>query len=118
MVVGTQPLADIGMDVPYGREVIIPAEKAARSRDLYKAISQKQIFQLPAQPGPQHVAPLGHVKDDLLQERNQFLEQRCKHLDEENKQLREALRTAMGSRNGSTRSSRPSRTSSSPTPSS
>jgi hypothetical protein len=89
LVAGTHVLEDIGMDVPHGREVIIPADKAARSKDLYRAIGQKRIFQLPSQPSPQHMAPAGHVHDDVLQERNRFLEHRCKQLEEEKQRLQE-----------------------------
>lgn len=95
LVVGTHVLEDIGMDVPHGREVIIPADKAVRSKDLYRAISQKCIYQLPAQPMPTYAAPVTIIRDDILQERNQFLEQRCKLLETENEQLRESLRTSM-----------------------
>jgi hypothetical protein len=95
LVSGTHVLEDIGMDVPHGREVVIPADKAARSKDLYRAISQKCVYQLPAQPGPQHVAPVTIIRDDVLQERNQFLELRCKQLEQENEQLRGSLRSAL-----------------------
>ncbi len=94
LVVGTHVLEDIGMDVPHGREVVIPADKAARSKDLYRALSQKRIFLLPAQP-VQHTPPPTIIRDDVLQERNQFLEQRNKQLEEENGQLREQLRMSM-----------------------
>lgn len=95
LVAGTHVLEDIGMDVPHGREVIIPAEKAARSRDLYRAIGQKCIFLLPPQPVPQHAAPHTFIRDDVLQERNQFLESHNKALEEENRSLREQLRAAL-----------------------
>ncbi len=95
LVTGTHVLEDIAMDVPHGREVVIPADKAARSRDLYKAIGQKCIFRLPDQPTATYVAPVTHVRDDVVQERNQFLEKRNRQLEEENAQLRESLRVAM-----------------------
>ena len=82
------------MDVPHGREVIIPADKAARSKDLWRAISQKCIFKMPNIPPPAR-GPLGHVGDSLLQERLVFLEQRCKQLEDENTTLRESLRSAL-----------------------
>jgi hypothetical protein len=94
LVAGTHVLEDIGMDVPHGVEVIIPAEKASRSKDLYKAIGQKCIFQLPSAPAPTHAAPGTHIREDILQERNQFLEQRNKQLEEEIKQLRADLGSA------------------------
>ena len=94
LVVGTHVLEDIAMDVPHGQEVVIPADKAARSKDLYRALSQKRIFQMPDRP-VQHTAPVTHIRDDVLQERNQALEQRNRQLETESAQLREALRVAM-----------------------
>ncbi len=87
MVVGNYVIHDIGVTVPHGREVTIPADKASKSKDLHKGLSQKSIFLLPSQPAPQHVAPVTHIRDDILQERNGFLEARCKQLEEENKRL-------------------------------
>ena len=41
-------IEDIGIDVPYGNVVSIPAEKALRSKDLYRLLSQRMLFQLHA----------------------------------------------------------------------
>jgi hypothetical protein len=98
LVTPTHVLEDICMDVPHGREVVIPADKANRSRDLYRAISQKCVFKLPDLPPPAHVAPVTYLRDDVLQERNHHLETRNKHLEEENAQLREALKEALSQR--------------------
>lgn len=98
LVAGTHLLEDIGMDVPHGKTVTIPAEKAGRSKDLWRAISQKLLFKVPGPNGaylPQtHVAPPHAVKDDVLQSRVQFLEIRTKQLEDENAQLRAALQAA------------------------
>lgn len=48
LVHGTHVIEDIGMDVPYGVTVTIPAEKAARSKDLHRAISSRCVFPLPS----------------------------------------------------------------------
>jgi hypothetical protein len=85
-------IVDIAMDVPYGREIVIPADKANGSKDLHRAINQKKIFRLPDQPVPRHLPPLGHIRDDILQERNSFLEVRCKQLEAENRELQETSR--------------------------
>jgi len=98
LVTPTHVIEDIAMDVPHGREVVIPADKAARSRDLYKAIGQKCVFKLPDLPPPVHTAPAGHVRDDLLQERNRHLEARNKLLEEEVTQLRASLGAALAQR--------------------
>jgi hypothetical protein len=88
-------IEDIAIVVPHGREIVIPADKAGRSKDLYRAINQKCIFKLPDPPAPVHQAPITHVKDDILQQRCQFLEARNRLLEEENAGLRESLRAAM-----------------------
>jgi hypothetical protein len=41
-------IEDIGVDVPYGNVVSIPAEQALRSKDLYRYLSQRVLFQLHA----------------------------------------------------------------------
>jgi len=78
LVAGTHVLEDIGMDVPYGVTVSISAEKAARSKDLHRAISQRCIFALPSHPsGPavfQQNQPQ-QVGDGVLLERIRALEE-------------------------------------------
>lgn len=51
---GTVMIEDIAVDVPHGLAVTVPAEKALRSRDLYRLISQRMLFQIHA--GPIHMA--------------------------------------------------------------
>jgi hypothetical protein len=46
MTVGLHMIEDIATGVPHGMVVSIPAEMALRSKDLWRAISQKQIFRL------------------------------------------------------------------------
>lgn len=43
-------LDDIQMDVPHARTVVIPEDKAVRSKDLWRALSQKRIFRLSHDP--------------------------------------------------------------------
>lgn len=45
---------DIGVSVPNGVVVSIPAQQALRSKDLYRLISQRMLFQI--HPGPIHKA--------------------------------------------------------------
>jgi hypothetical protein len=52
LVAGTHIIEDIGMDVPHGMTVTIPGELAIRSKDLWRALSQKCLFQLPAAAPP------------------------------------------------------------------
>lgn len=42
---GTYVISDIGIDVPHGVVVHIPSEKALRSKDLWRGISQRTLFQ-------------------------------------------------------------------------
>ena len=107
LVVGQHVLEDISIGIPHGREVVIPGDLAQRSKDLWRAISQKRIFQLPSQPAPQYTAPVTHIRDDVLQERNGFLEAKCKQLEsenqrlqDENQRLQEGLRLAATQQSG------------------
>lgn len=54
----TVPLDDIMMDVPHARTVTIPEDKALRSKDLWRAISQKRIFRLSPDPSPKVTLPV------------------------------------------------------------
>src|ERR1700760_4745595 len=53
----TVPLDDIMMDVPHARTVTIPEDKAIRSKDLWRALSQKRIFKLSPDPNPHKFVP-------------------------------------------------------------
>jgi predicted nuclease with TOPRIM domain len=89
LVVNTHVIEDIRIDIPYGRDVVIPADKAAVSRDLWRAINQKKLIQLFPQATSMSMPSIIHIRDDVLQERNQTLERRCKSLEEENRNLQE-----------------------------
>lgn len=95
MVAGIHVIEDIGVSVPHGVTVPISADQAGMSKDLWRAVGQKKLFQWPQGTAPQHVAPNGHVRDDVLQERNRFLEERVRQLEEENRQLRATLDAAL-----------------------
>jgi hypothetical protein len=86
LVHGTHVLEDIGMDVPYGVTVYIPADKAMRSKDLHRAISTRCIFPLPSAGMP---ASSAHkAQEDVFQERIRVLEGEIQHLRSENLRLR------------------------------
>jgi len=86
LVHGTHVLEDIGMDVPYGVTVYIPADKAMRSKDLHRAISSRCIFPLPSAGMP---ASSAHkAQEDVFQERIRVLEGEIQHLRSENLRLR------------------------------
>lgn len=46
LVSGSHIVEDIGVSVPYGETVEIPGDTAHRSRDLWRAISQKSLVQV------------------------------------------------------------------------
>jgi hypothetical protein len=90
IVVGLSPttvvLEDIMMDVPHMIQVAIPADKATVSKDLWRAISQRQVFRVlnnlnPSVPGESR--PSGADMTALLEKNRQ--------LEVENQQLRVAL---------------------------
>lgn len=89
-VLGIHPtvcvLADIGMGISHGTTVVIPAEQATRSRDLWRAISQKYLFQLKSGV----LTP--NTSLNPLQTENAELRERVRLLEEENHVLREAQR--------------------------
>jgi hypothetical protein len=93
LVMGTHLIEDIQMDVPYGTTVIVAAEKAARSKDLWRGISQRCLFQLPSAAAPT-VSTRPAVVPDQENDRLQALEDRHRVLEEENRRLRSALQTA------------------------
>jgi len=94
LVAGTQIIEDIGMDVPHGVTVIIPGDLAIRSKDLWRALSQKCLFQLPSAgpPLPQLSAPPVVNFDSLRAEaRILDLEKQVHQLEGDNRVLRELL---------------------------
>jgi len=92
LVVGTHVIEDIGRDVPHGVQVIIPGHLAVQSKDLWRAINQKCLFQLPtAAPPPQFVPTSDNNSYEVEQLEAQVrgLSTRLKALEAENKVLRE-----------------------------
>ena len=84
LVPETVSLADIGMDVPHGIVVRIPADKASNSKDLWRALNQHRIFRLTA--GPITVMPV--VAPAPVEPR---LNPRIAEVERENGELRASL---------------------------
>ena len=94
LVSGTHVIEDLGMSVPHGHTITIPADKAQKSKDLWRAIGQRNLFLIQSGPylhrtvnvaaGAIPPAPT-HVPMD-----KSFLD-RQRALEEENQQLRDAL---------------------------
>lgn len=91
LVAGTHVIEDIGRDVPHGMTVTIPAELAVRSKDLWRAISQKCLFQLPTVAAPPQLPPPDQEKP-RLEAHVRDLEAKVQMLSAENLTLREELR--------------------------
>ena len=80
----TVPLTDIGMDVPHGHAITIPADLATMSKDLWRAIGQKRLFQLHS--GPTATRPQVHPGTNVEPSQD-----RLRTLEAENQQLREQV---------------------------
>jgi len=92
LVAGTHVLEDISRDVPCGVTVTIPGELAVRSKDLWRAISQRCIFQLPsAAPPPQFSTS---PEREQLEAQVKELSTQVKALADENRSLRESLQNS------------------------
>lgn len=92
LVAGTHVLEDISRDVPYGVTVTIPGELAVRSKDLWRAISQKCVFQLPSASPPQQFSTSsgrGHLEAQVKE-----LSLQVQTLANENRSLRESLQSS------------------------
>jgi len=95
LVMGTHVIEDIGMDVPHGVTVIIPADKAARSKDLWRSISQRCLFKLPSAAPPSQQAPVAVKQDaEAIKQRLDTLESRNASLEHESRALRQQLAQA------------------------
>jgi hypothetical protein len=81
-------IEDIQVDVPQGSTVMISADKAARSKDLWRLISQKQLFRLNPGPMADYPSPPAPVVPSMAEER---LREENRVLAEQNLMLRQTL---------------------------
>ena len=83
-------IQDIGESVPHGVTVTIPAAKAAKSKDLWRLLSQKQLFRL--NPGPFQEYPPGFpvppLPDNTELDR---LREEKRQLEEQNRLLKQTI---------------------------
>jgi hypothetical protein len=63
----TVVLHDIQMDVPFEATVEIPSEKALVSKDLWRAISSKQLFQLSKSPNQISMSTEPELREQIRQ---------------------------------------------------
>ena len=88
LTMGTYVIEDIMMDVPMGVTVTIPGARAYASKDLWRGISQKRLFQL--HPGSSVPAVVQRPPDNVEVD---ALRGQIRSLVEDNLRLREALAT-------------------------
>lgn len=91
LVAGNHLLEDISRDVPYGAVVVIPADLALISKDLWRAINQKFLYQLPTIPTTQSL-PMPDQEKQRLERYAKELESHVSRLESENRDLREQLK--------------------------
>lgn len=83
----TYVIEDIQMDVAHGDTVTIPFEKANRSKDLWRGISSKQLFQI-------RTTPNAHPQPTPSTAAEKELRERVAQLEAERDNLRAQLATA------------------------
>jgi len=103
LVTGTHVIEDIKIAVPHQIAVYIPADLAYRSKDLWRGISQRRLFQLTGGSGLAvesntkvlQVAPdMGELED--LRIENKKLRQQLEEAQRQNTGLQEALQAMQG----------------------
>lgn len=80
----TYVIQDIQMDVPHGLTVTIPADLANRSKDLWRGISARQLFQI-------RTTPNSHPTTSTPSPAERELRDKCAQLETENTDLRRQL---------------------------
>lgn len=91
LVSGNHLIEDIARDVAYGEVTVIPGELALMSKDLWRSISQKFLYQLPTIPTTQQAMPLADTEKARLERYATELESLVSRLESENKALKEQL---------------------------
>lgn len=91
-------IADIAMDVPSGVTLTIPAEKAAKSKDLWRLLGQKQLFRLNPGPFQDFPAPTppSNAEAERLREENRLLAEENRLQAEQNRLLRTMIESQGG----------------------
>ncbi len=91
MVAGTHVIEDLGRDVPYGMTIVISAEEAIRSKDLWRALSQRCLFQLQSALPTTPIGVVGQLPNPdrlQLEARIRELEAQIRGLEVENQALK------------------------------
>jgi hypothetical protein len=89
LVSPSHTIEDIARSVPHGVEVIVEGHLAVQSKDLWTAISQQKLIQLPSvAPSPRYRAGPNRAEVSALEEQVRDLHARMQALEAENKALR------------------------------
>jgi hypothetical protein len=76
--------------------VVIPADLALISKDLWRSLSQKFLYQLPTIPTTQQAAPMQDQEKQRLEQYARELEGHVSRLESENRDLKEQLKAVEG----------------------
>lgn len=93
LVAGNHLIEDISRDVPYGVVVVIPADLALISKDLWRSLNQKFLYQLPTIPTTQQADPMQDQEKHRLERYARELESHVSRLESENRMLKEQLKS-------------------------
>jgi hypothetical protein len=101
LVTGTHVIEDIKIAVPHQIAVFIPADLAYRSKDLWRGISQRQLFQLTGGSGlavesNSRVLPPPSTDLEDTRAENKKLRQQLEEAQRQNLSLQEALQAMQG----------------------
>ncbi len=102
LVTGTHVIEDIRVSVPHQIAVFIPADLAYRSKDLWRGISQRRLFQLTGGSGlavesnTRVTQTASDIELDDLRSENKKLKQQLGEAQQQNMGLQDALQSMQG----------------------
>lgn len=101
LVTGTHLIEDIKIAVPHQIAVFIPADLAYRSKDLWRGISQRRLFQLTGGSGlavesNNRVLPPPNTDLEDFRAENKRLKQQLEEAQRQNLSLQDALQAMQG----------------------
>lgn len=91
LVSGNHLIEDIARNVAYGEVTVIPGELALMSKDLWRSLSQKFLYQLPTIPTTQAMPASSDTEKVRLERYAKELESLVSRLEAENRDLKAQL---------------------------